>query len=131
RLMLRTPLGVTAFSLLALVLSTAVLAPVLWGDQAAVTDTGDLLAQPSAEHWIGTDNLGRDLLLRTLVATRLSILLAVLATAVAVGAGLLLGAAPLLLGPVLGRPVIWFTGIAVAFPGLLLALFFAAIFGSS
>ncbi|WP_300268611.1 ATP-binding cassette domain-containing protein, partial [Microbacterium sp.] len=42
-----------------------------------------------------------------------------------------LGAAPFLLGSTLGRPVIWFTGIAVAFPGLLLALFFAAIFGSS
>lgn len=131
RLMLRSPLGATAFLLLALVLATAVLAPLLWGEQAGAKDTGDLLAPPSAEHWIGTDNLGRDLLLRTLVATRLSIMLAVLATAVAVGAGLVLGAAPLLLGPVLGRPVIWFTGIAVAFPGLLLALFFAAIFGSS
>ncbi len=131
RLMLKSPLGATAFLLLALVLVTAVLAPLLWSEQAGVTDTGDLLAPPSAEHWIGTDNLGRDLLLRTLVATRLSIMLAVLATAVAVGAGLLLGTAPLLLGPVLGRPVIWFTGIAVAFPGLLLALFFAAIFGSS
>lgn len=131
RVMLRSPLGATAFLLLALVVATAVVAPMLWGEQAGIKDTGDLLAPPSAEHWIGTDNLGRDLLLRTLVATRLSIMLAVLATAVAVGAGLLLGAAPLLLGPVLGRPVIWFTGIAVAFPGLLLALFFAAIFGSS
>jgi len=131
RLMLRTPLGATAFALLALVIATAILAPVFWSDQAAVTNTGDLLAPPSAEHWIGTDNLGRDLLLRTLVATQLSIVLAVLATAVAVGVGLLLGAAPLLLGPVLGRPVTWLTGIAVAFPGLLLALFFAAIFGSS
>jgi ABC-type dipeptide/oligopeptide/nickel transport system ATPase component/ABC-type dipeptide/oligopeptide/nickel transport system permease subunit len=131
RLMLRSPLGATAVALFALVLLTAVFAPLIWGVQASVTDTGDLLAGPSPEHLIGTDNLGRDLLLRTLVATRLSIVLAVLATAVAVGAGLLLGVAPLLLGRLLGRPVIWFTGIAVAFPGLLLALFFAAIFGSS
>lgn len=131
RLMLRSPLGATALALLTLVVATAVVAPLLWGAQAAATDTGDLLAGPSAEHWIGTDNLGRDLLLRTLVATRLSILLAVLSALVAVGTGLVLGVAPLLLGPMLGRPVTWFTGIAVAFPGLLLALFFAAIFGSN
>lgn len=131
RLMLRSPLGATAIALLALVMLTAIFAPLIWGEQASLNDTDDLLAPPSAEHLIGTDNLGRDLLLRTLVATRLSIVLAVLATAVAVGAGLVLGVAPLLLGRVLGRPVTWFTGVAVAFPGLLLALFFAAIFGSS
>lgn len=129
--MVRSPLGGTALALLVLVLTTAVAAPLLWGEQAAAHDTGNLLARPSAEHWIGTDNLGRDLLLRTLVATRLSIVLALLSTAVAVVAGLLLGVAPLLLGRVLGRAVTWFTGIAVAFPGLLLALFFAAIFGSN
>jgi len=129
--MLRSPLGATALVLLALVVLTAVVAPLLWGAQADVKDTGDLLAGPSAEHPVGTDNLGRDLLLRTLVATRLSVALALLATAVAVTAGLILGVAPLLLGRVLGRAVTWFTGIAVAFPGLLLALFFAAIFGST
>lgn len=129
--MLRTPLGATALALLALVVLTAIVGPLLWGEQADVTDTGDLLAGPSAEHLIGTDNLGRDLLLRTLVATRLSIVLALLATLVAVGAGLILGVLPLLLGRVLGRAVTWVTGIAVAFPGLLLALFFAAIFGST
>ena len=129
--MLRTPLGATALALLALVVVTAIVAPLLWGAQADATDTGDLLAGPSAEHLIGTDNLGRDLLLRTVVATRLSIVLALLATLVAVGAGLILGVAPLLLGRFLGRAVTWLTGIAVAFPGLLLALFFAAIFGST
>ncbi|WP_050722282.1 dipeptide/oligopeptide/nickel ABC transporter permease/ATP-binding protein [Microbacterium sp. GCS4] len=129
--MVRTPLGATALALLAIVVLTAIVAPMIWGEQADVTDTGDLLAGPSAEHLIGTDNLGRDLLLRTIVATRLSIVLALLATLVAVVAGLILGVAPLLLGPVLGRAMTWFTGIAVAFPGLLLALFFAAIFGST
>jgi len=129
--MARTPLGATALTLLTLVVVTAVVAPWLWGEQADVNDTGDILAGPSAEHWVGTDNLGRDLLLRTLVATRLSVVLAVSATLVAVVTGLILGVAPLLLGRTVGRAVTWFTGIAVAFPGLLLALFFAAIFGSS
>ncbi|QEW02918.1 dipeptide/oligopeptide/nickel ABC transporter permease/ATP-binding protein [Microbacterium lushaniae] len=126
---LMTPLGATAAVLLTLVLLTAIFAPVLWGAQADTFDTDDILAGPSGEHLIGTDGLGRDLLLRVLVATRLSVVLALTATFVAVSAGLLLGVAPYLLGRA-GRPVTWFVGIAVAFPGLLLALFFAVIFGS-
>jgi len=126
---LRTPLGAAAAILLAVVLLTAVFAPILWGEQAAVVDTDDILAGPSPEHPIGTDGLGRDLLLRVLVATRLSVSLALVATLVAVTAGLVLGVAPLLLGRA-GRAVTWFVGIAVAFPGLLLALFFAVIFGT-
>lgn len=129
--MARTPLGATALTLLITVVATAVVAPLVWAAQADAKDTGDILAGPSGEHWVGTDNLGRDLLLRTLVATRLSVVLAISATFVAVIAGLILGVAPLLLGRTVGRAVTWFTGIAVAFPGLLLALFFAAIFGSS
>ncbi|MFB8387561.1 dipeptide/oligopeptide/nickel ABC transporter permease/ATP-binding protein [Microbacterium sp. NPDC055910] len=126
---LGTPLGLTAAILLAVVLLTAVLAPVLWGAQADVTNTDNILAGPSAQHPIGTDGLGRDLLLRVLVATQLSVLLALTATVVAVTAGVLLGVAPFLLGRA-GRAVTWFVGIAVAFPGLLLALFFAVIFGT-
>jgi len=126
---LATPLGATAAGLLAVVLLTAIFAPILWGEQADAIDTGNILAGPSAEHPIGTDGLGRDLLLRVLVATRLSIVLALTATLIGVTAGIILGVAPYLLGRA-GRSVTWLVGIAVAFPALLLALFFAVIFGS-
>src|SRR5262245_35745230 len=78
---------------------------------------------------MGTDNLGRDIFFRVLVATRRSVELALIATAIGVVTGLLLGAAPLLLGARAGRWVTAIVNIAVAFPGLLLALFFAVIFG--
>ena len=52
-----------------------------------------ILAAPSAEHWAGTDNLGRDIFYRVLVASRLSIVLALIATVIAVVVGLLLGSA--------------------------------------
>jgi peptide/nickel transport system permease protein len=130
RLTMRTPLGISAIVLLLLVLATAVFAPILWSGKADAIDTNNLLAGPSAEHWIGTDNLGRDLFYRVLVATRLSIVLALFATLVSVTIGLLLGVLPLLLGPRFGRVITWAVGIAVAFPGLLLALFFAVIFGT-
>ena len=63
------------------------------------------------------------------MATRLSVELALLATAIAVVVGLVLGTAPFLLGRRTGRIVTASVNIAVAFPGLLLALFFAVIFG--
>ncbi|GAA4557401.1 dipeptide/oligopeptide/nickel ABC transporter permease/ATP-binding protein [Planotetraspora kaengkrachanensis] len=128
RVLLR-PVGFAGFGLLTLVLLAAAFGPVLWGGRAAAVDTGNLLAGPSAEHWIGTDNLGRDLFARVLVAARLSILLAVAATAISLLLGILLGAAPMLLGRRLGRLVTSAVNVLVAFPGLLLVLFFAVVFG--
>src|SRR4051794_32360986 len=126
---LRTPLGLAATALSVAVLVLAVVAPILWTDEANAVDTGNILAGPSADHWAGTDNLGRDIFYRTLVATRLSVELALAATVIAVVVGLVLGTAPFLLGRRSGRAVTAGVNIAVAFPGILLALFFAVIFG--
>ncbi|MFC9251876.1 dipeptide/oligopeptide/nickel ABC transporter permease/ATP-binding protein [Amycolatopsis thailandensis] len=125
----RTPLGLTATILMVVVLALAAFGPLLWGDAAEAVDTENILAAPSAEHWAGTDNLGRDILLRVLVAGRLSVLLALLAITITVVVGLILGTAPFLLGRRPGRLVSAAVNIAVAFPGLLLALSFAVVFG--
>ncbi|MEU0555058.1 dipeptide/oligopeptide/nickel ABC transporter permease/ATP-binding protein [Dactylosporangium sp. NPDC006015] len=126
---LRTPLGVTAAVLLTAVLALAVLAPLLLRGRADAVDTANILQGPSAAHWAGTDGLGRDIFFRVLVATRLSVVLALLSTGLGVVIGLLLGAAPQLIGARLGRLVTAGVNVAVAFPGLLLALSFAVIFG--
>jgi peptide/nickel transport system permease protein len=125
----RTPVGACSAVLLAVVVVLAVLAPLLWGDAAAAIDTDAIGQGPSGAHPFGTDSLGRDLFFRTLVATRLSIGLAVLATAIGVGAGVVLGTLPSVLPRWAGRLLTAVVNIAVAFPGLLLALFFAVIFG--
>jgi oligopeptide/dipeptide ABC transporter ATP-binding protein len=126
---LRTPVGVCAGALLLVVLVLMLLAPVLWGTRADHVDTSNLLQGPSAEHVFGTDSLGRDIGYRVLVATRLSVGMALLATAIAVVLGLLLGTAPVVLGRRAGRAVTAAVNMAVAFPALLLALFFATVFG--
>ncbi|MEU6674578.1 dipeptide/oligopeptide/nickel ABC transporter permease/ATP-binding protein [Streptomyces sp. NPDC046925] len=125
----RTPVGACAGLLLLAVLVLAVLAPILWGDEASVVDTDAIQQGPSGAHLLGTDNLGRDIFYRVLVATRLSLLLAVTATVLGVVLGLILGAVPSVLPRRAGRFVTSVVNIAVAFPGLLLALFFAVIFG--
>lgn len=126
---LRTPLGASGAALLTAVLLLAVLAPLLWWERADTVDTAHILQGASSAHWAGTDSLGRDIFFRVLVATRLSVQLALLSTVIGVTAGLLLGTAPQLLGARVGRLVTAVVNIAVAFPGLLLALTFAVIFG--
>jgi ABC-type dipeptide/oligopeptide/nickel transport system permease subunit len=125
----RTPVGACAGALLLAVLLLAVLGPVLWSDRANAIDTDHILQGSSGAHWVGTDSLGRDIFYRVLVATRLSVGLALLATAIGVAIGLLLGAVPAVFGRRVGRLAAAVVNIAVAFPGLLLALFFAVVFG--
>ncbi|MBB5857705.1 dipeptide/oligopeptide/nickel ABC transporter permease/ATP-binding protein [Amycolatopsis umgeniensis] len=126
---LRTPVGAFSATLLVLVIALAVLAPILWHDKAFAIDTEAIAQGSSAAHWLGTDDLGRDILFRVLVATRLSVLLAVLATVIGVVTGIVLGTLPSLLPRPAARLVTSAVNIAVAFPGLLLVLFFSVIFG--
>jgi oligopeptide/dipeptide ABC transporter ATP-binding protein len=126
----RTPVGAASAVLLLLLAGLAVFAPVLWGVRADAIDTDALQQGASAAHPLGTDALGRDIFYRVLVATRLTVGLALLATLVGVGTGVVLGALPAVLPRWAGRVVTSAVNIAVAFPGLLLALFFAVIFGT-
>lgn len=126
---LRTPLGGVGGVLLLLLVATAILAPMLLGNAATSENIDALQQAPSPEHPFGTDALGRDILSRTLVATRLSLSLSLLAAALGVASGVVIGVLPLLLPGWLGRLVTAATDIAIAFPGLLLALFFAVVFG--
>ncbi|MFI6535833.1 dipeptide/oligopeptide/nickel ABC transporter permease/ATP-binding protein [Nonomuraea sp. NPDC050547] len=125
----RTPIGACSAVLLVLVGALAVLAPILWGEAAELTDTTAIKQGPSAGHLLGTDSLGRDLFLRVVVATRLSVSLALASTAIGLVAGVILGLAPSVLPRRAGRLVTAAVDIAVAFPALLLALFLAVIFG--
>ncbi|MEV0261281.1 dipeptide/oligopeptide/nickel ABC transporter permease/ATP-binding protein [Streptomyces sp. NPDC050617] len=129
RAVVRTPVGACSAALLALLIALTLLAPVVWGGRAAAIDTDALQQGPTGAHVLGTDGLGRDILARVLVATRLSLRLAVEATVIGVAAGTVLGTAPAVLPRWAGRLVTSAVNIAVAFPGLLLALFFAMIFG--
>ena len=127
--MLGTPAGISAAILLGIVALLAIFAPLLWSSDASAIDTSSILQGPSARHWLGTNGLGQDVFYQVLVASRLSVGLALAATAIGVACGLLLGTAPLIVGRRAGRFITSVINIAVAFPALLLALFFAIIFG--
>ncbi|WP_332871889.1 dipeptide/oligopeptide/nickel ABC transporter permease/ATP-binding protein [Jiangella endophytica] len=124
-----TPSGAVAVALLVLVIGLAILAPIIWGDAASEVNDSAPVQGPSSAHWAGTDALGRDIFYRVLVATRLSIELAVMASLLGVVVGTVVGTAPSVLPRWAGRWVSSAVNIAVAFPSLLLVLFFAVVFG--
>jgi oligopeptide/dipeptide ABC transporter ATP-binding protein len=107
----------------------AVIGPIVWGSQATAINVPAALKGPSGQHLFGTDQIGRDIFARTMAATRLSLELAVLSTLIAVGIGIPIGITQAVLGPRLRRLVAAVISAAVAFPGLLLALFVNTIIG--
>lgn len=129
RRLLRTPLGLAAVLADLCLILLAVVAPIIWGSGARRYDTANINQASMPGHPFGTDGLGRDVLLRILVATRFSLELAIGASAIAVVFGLLLGTLPLVLGRRSSRFLVAVFNVLVAFPGLILAIFFGSIFG--
>ncbi|MFB8189875.1 dipeptide/oligopeptide/nickel ABC transporter permease/ATP-binding protein [Microbacterium sp. NPDC055988] len=128
--LLQSPMALISLTFIALFALLAVFAPMLWGTQAETPSPTDLLQPPSAEHPLGTDALGRDLLLRTLVATRLSLVMALTATALGAVAGLILGALPVVAGPRVQRMFGSVINTWLAFPVLLVAMLTVILLGT-
>ncbi|WP_246633153.1 dipeptide/oligopeptide/nickel ABC transporter permease/ATP-binding protein [Pseudonocardia nigra] len=120
---------VTGLTGLGVVAVLAVIGPMIWGDAADALG-GAARTGPSAEHWLGTDALGRDVLARTLAATRLTILTTLAATALAVSAGILLGSAVWLSGPRVRELGLRVIDVLVSYPSIILALIVVAILGA-
>lgn len=129
RHLLRTPAGLAGTTLVALMVILAIAGPPIWGAEAERIDPAVILQGASAAHPLGTDNLGRDILARVLVAGRLSLVLALLATLIGAIGGIVLGALPSVLPPRAARLVTGTVNALVAFPGLLLAMFTAVVAG--
>ncbi|MFJ2551298.1 dipeptide/oligopeptide/nickel ABC transporter permease/ATP-binding protein [Microbacterium sp. NPDC087591] len=126
---LRSPLGFVASLLLVTLILLAAFGPVIWGETAKVADLTQLSMAPSAAHPLGTDAGGRDVLARLLSATRISVVTAVLATAIGVTLGVLLGLLPTVAPNWVARVVNSILGVALAFPSLLLAIVVSIIVG--
>ena len=108
----------------------ALLAPLLApfpGDAGTATNPFAVLHPPSAQHWFGTDNVGRDVLSRVLYGVRISPLIALIVLLIAGAIGIPLGLAAGYFGGWLDEVIMRITDIFLAFPPLLLALAFAAV----
>lgn len=87
------------------------------------------LAPPSAEHLLGQDKLGRDVLARTLAGARVSLIVALAAVAVSVTVGTTIGALSGFVGGTTDLLLMRLVDVLLAFPGLLLAIAMAGALG--
>ncbi len=132
RAFLSSPSGFLALILTGILLATALLAPlVLTREDVYQRNVRRRLEAPSADHVLGTDNLGRDILKRTLYATPLTLQLATSAAGMAIVIGFTSGAVTAYLPGRLRKIGVRLIEVMLAFPGILIAIMLVAVFGTS
>ncbi len=110
-------------------MAAAALAPLLAPAPYATQDLEHRLEGPSARAWMGTDDLGRDVLSRALYGARVSLAVTAAALAIALAAGTLLGAAAGYWGGPLDQALGRTVDVLLALPGILLAIAVVAYVG--
>jgi peptide/nickel transport system permease protein len=130
RSILANPTAVAGLVIVVLLILAGVFAPWLsMGHSPLAQDLTGRLAPPSAEHWFGTDELGRDIMARTLYGARATLTIVALVSVVVVPIGLAVGTVAGYLGGWVDAVLMRITDIFLAFPRLILALAFAAALG--
>lgn len=127
----RRPLGAIGAGVIVLMFVVAVLAPVIAPYDPLATDFGAMLAAPSAQHWLGTDTFGRDVLSRLIYGSRTALLVGFGASVLGATLGAVLGVASAYFG---GRVDLYLQrvmDIFLSFPLIILALALVAILGNS
>ncbi len=92
-------------------------------------DAEQVLQPPSADHWFGTDDTGRDVLSRVIWGARLSLRIGLISSGIATLTGLVLGLISGFLGGVISFVILRAMDLLLAFPGVLLAIVIVAILG--
>ena len=130
RSIVRNPTALAGLVIVALLILMAIFAPWLsLGQSPLDQDLAGRLAAPSAQHWFGTDELGRDIMARTIFGARVTLTIVLLVAVVVVPIGLAVGTVAGYTGGWLDAALMRITDVFLAFPRLVLALAFAAALG--
>ena len=125
------PVTLFAFVLFTLFVALALVGPWVAPYDPLVTDTASALQPPSMAHWFGTDSVGRDILSRVIVATRLDFGIAISAVALSFVIGMALGLAAGFFGGWWDRIISRMADTIMAFPLFVLAMGIVAALGNS
>ena len=108
----------------------AVLLGVLFQLKPNSIDLNAILVAPNLQHWLGADDLGRDILARILTGVQISFLVAIVVTVITMLLGVFVGLLAGFYGGKVDAVLMKITDIFLAFPGILLAIAFAAVLGA-
>ncbi|MCR9073461.1 MAG: ABC transporter permease [Alphaproteobacteria bacterium] len=125
------PITAIAFALFALIVCVALFGPALAPYDPMESNAARALEPPSADHWFGTDNLGRDVFSRVLVATRLDLMISVAAVALSFVIGAAIGSAAGYWGGWIDAVTGRFVDTIMAFPLFVLAMGIVAAMGNT
>lgn len=129
----RNPGALVGFGLVGFFLVIAIFAPLIAPFDPRAQDLsllqGGCCPGPSAEHWFGVDDLGRDEFSRIVYGARYSLLIGIVAVSVGLSCGLVLGAIAGYMGGVVDSVIMRLMDIMLSIPGLLLAIGIVAALG--
>ena len=109
----------------------AIFAPIIATHDVVVQDLADRFASPSADHWFGTDSLGRDVFSRVVYGARISLEVGITVVAVSGIVGVLIGSVAGFYGGWIDKFLSGYLfNVFLAFPGLLLAIALVAFLGA-
>jgi peptide/nickel transport system permease protein len=123
--------AVLGLAIIALFIALAVFAPWLTPYDPTAQSWTAVRKAPSALHWFGTDELGRDILVRVMFGARASLIAGVISVGIAVSIGVPLGLAAGYLGGLTDSLISRITDAMLACPFLILAIALAAFLGPS
>jgi ABC-type dipeptide/oligopeptide/nickel transport system permease subunit len=127
--LLRHKSGMAASVVVVVFALLAILAPMLEPDDPNVGQVASSLTGPSGAHWLGTDDLGRDVLSRVIDGTKIAIVVAVLSVVIALIIGLAIGVIAGYVGGFVDMLLTRSQDVLFAFPTLLLAIILVAVLG--
>ncbi|WP_425039479.1 ABC transporter permease [Primorskyibacter sp. S187A] len=129
RALSRNPLAMVGLAIIVMLLLVAAFAPWLTPYSPVEGDLGKRLQPPSAAHWMGTDELGRDILSRVIHGARITLMIVLLVAVIAAPLGLAIGTVAAYFGGWVDRILMGLTDIFLSLPRLILALAFVAALG--
>lgn len=127
--LLRNPLAVVGALIVLALVVMAIFAPLIAPYSPVGQDLANRLMPPSAEHWMGTDELGRDIYSRVVYGARITLLIVTMVAVIAAPIGLVVGAVSGYFGGWVDRVLMGVTDIFLSMPKLILALAFVAALG--
>jgi peptide/nickel transport system permease protein len=130
RFMRRQPLGAAGAVIIVVMILAAVLAPAISPYDPLETDFLAMLSPPSAQHWLGTDAFGRDLLSRLIYGSRTALLVGFASAFLGATCGALIGVSSAYFGGSVDLALQRVVDVFLAFPIIILALAVVAILGT-
>ena len=130
RLVREKPLGTVGLVITLLLLITAIFAPWIAPYGMNQAHMADALQGPSAHYWLGTDNLGRDMLSRIIFGARISVIVGLAATSLGTIFSTIIGVASGYFGGTFDLIVQRFVDAVMCFPGLILLMVIMSLVGA-